>query len=632
MYIKNNFSSEKLEKNIFIMRALILIVFFLLYLSFWNIQILNHDYYNNLALGNITDSIEINAPRGIILDKKGVIIAENKINFILLFNRSNSENINSSLSKISEITEKSIDTLKKTIKKYRGLPKTRAIPILKDLHNNTVIYIKSRPVKFKEFDVEIEPDRAYPLKKTASHIIGYVSEVSEKELKSVFYKDYKLGDIIGKSGIEKKYETFLRGKKGKRDVLKNNLGVIEKIINEKSPEIGSRVYLTVDIDLQRFIENLLREKELNGAIGVVDLKTGGILSMVSSPGFNPQYFWNYYNKKDSLSSSLLPLLLSLPDIPIKFESIAKLFMMLAANKKKMFDDYSLHNKFTQGRYSPGSIFKIVMALAGLEENVINKYSQITCTGVTKIYNRPFHCWKQYGHGIVNLTEAITDSCNIYFYNLGKRININKIAKYAGFLGLGRRTGIDIPNEISGLVPTDSFKFKNNRRWFPGDTISIAIGGGMLEVTPAQALSMISTVALRGRKPRLHFLDRIEKNGKIIKEIKPEFENIPIKKENFEIVIEGLYDVVNKNGTGKLAKVDGLEICGKTGTQQIISKENPRYKKLVKLKRFKPHSWFVSFAPKNNPKYASVIFIENGGGAGTIAAPLAAKIYKRLFEK
>lgn len=522
--------------------------------------------------------------------------------------------------------------MQKTLKKYRGFPKTRAIPLLKDLSVNTVIHIKSRPEKFKEFDIGVEPDRAYPLGKTASHIIGYVSEISENELKNIFYKDCVLGDIIGKSGIEKKYERFLKGKKGRRDVLKNNLGVIKKIISEKNPQIGNKVYLTIDVELQKFIESLFKKNNLKGTIGVVDLKTGGILSMVSTPGFNPQHFWSFYEKKSFQIIKFLSLILSLPDNFNKFKQTALIFNIINNFNKRMRENYSLHNKFTQGRYSPGSTFKIVMALTGLEEGVINKYSKINCLGVTKIYNRPFHCWKQYGHGPVNLTEAITDSCNIYFYNLGKRININTIAKYAGMLGLGKKTGIDIPNEINGLVPTESFKFKNNRRWFPGDTISIAIGGGMLEVTPAQALLMISTVALRGKKPKLHFLDRIENNGIIIKRIKPKFKQIPIKKENFETVIQGLFNVVNKDGTGKLAKIIGLDICGKTGTQQIISKENPKYKQLVKIKRFKPHAWFVSFAPKDNPKYASVVFVENGGGAGTIAAPLAAEIYKKLFKR
>ncbi len=633
MYIKSNLTPDKIEKKMFIIRLVIIIIFFFIYFSFWNIQILRHNHYNNLAMGNITDILDIKAPRGIIVDTNNIVIAENKINFILLLNRKNTSNMTETLKNISEATGKNINLFKKIIKKYKHIPKTRTIPILKNLSIDDVIYIKSRPLKFKEFEIDVEPVRSYPQKSVASHIIGYVSEISDNELKNNSLSNYKLGDTIGKSGIEKKYEKYLKGIKGEKFVLKNNLGVIKKTLREKKPIIGNKIYLTIDMNLQKKIEDLLIEKKLKGAIGVVDLKTGGILSLISSPGFNPQSFWNIYSDSDKyILYPLLSIALSKISSYKSFKDYIVLSTAILIREKYLRDNYSLHNKFIQGRYSPGSTFKIIMSLSGLEEQVITKSSQIHCVGVTKIYNRAFHCWKEYGHGIVDLNKAITESCNIYFYKLGKKININTIAKYAGMLGLGKKTGIDIPNEINGLVPTDSFKFKNNRRWFPGDTISIAIGGGMLEVTPVQALLMISTVALRGQKPKLHLLDRIESNGKIIKKIEPVFETVPIKKEHFNTVIKGLYDVVNNKGTGRRAMVKGYDVCGKTGTQQIISKENPKYKQLVKIKRFKPHAWFVSFAPKDNPKYASVIFIENGGGAGSVAAPLAATIYKELFKQ
>ncbi len=633
MYISNNISTDKVEKSALIAKIIIASIFLLLLFSFWSIQILKHEYYNELALGNITDSLDIKAPRGVIADKNGIVIAENKINFILLLNRKNTEDMEKTLRKISQVTGKSISLLKKKIKKFRNIPKIRAVPLLKDLSINEVIYIKSRPVQYKEFEIAVEPDRAYPLDKTASHVIGYISEISERELKNNPNRSYKLGDAIGKSGIEKEYETFLNGKKGIRDVLKNNLGVVKKIINEKKPEIGNKIFLTIDIELQKLVEESMAKNKLKGTIGVVDLKTGGIIALTSSPGFSPYSFWNIYSKKNqALVSVVLPAVLAMPNSPTKLRLLLEISATILITIEHLKDSYSLHNKFIQGRYSPGSVFKIIMALAGLEEKVITKDTKINCIGVTKIYKRPWHCWKEYGHGIVDLAGAIKDSCNIYFYNLGKKLNIDIIAKYAKLLGLGTRTNIDIPNEINGLIPTGSFKFKDNRRWFLGDTISISIGGGMIEVTPVQALLMISTVALRGNKPQLHILDRIEKNGKVIKKISPVFKKIPIKKENFELVINGLFSVVNEEGTAKLAMIKEYNICGKTGTQQIISKENPRYKELVKIKKFMPHAWFVSFAPKENPKYASVIFVENGGGAGTIAAPLAVDIYKKLFEK
>ncbi len=633
MYINDNLPLDKLDKSALIARVIIFVIFILLFFAFWNIQILKHEHYDKLAMGNITDSLDIKAPRGVLFDKNGVIIAENKINFILLLNRKKTKDIEKTLEKISKLTGKSIILLKKILKKFNRVPKIRSIPLLKDLSFNNVVYIKSRPFEFQEFDIEVEPDRKYPLNRTASHIIGYMTEISEKELKGKSNNIYKLGDTIGQSGIEKQYEKFFRGKKGKRDVLKNNLGVIKTILHEQEPKIGNQVFLTIDIKLQKEIEELLVKKRLKGAIGVVDLKTGGILALISNPGFNPHDFWN---QNDSIDRRFVSdLFLAIASQPYYETKLLQVFAILAVTKRIEInhkDNYSLHNKFIQGRYSPGSTFKIVMALAALEENIITKDTMINCNGVTNIYNRPWHCWREYGHGYVNLTKAIKDSCNIYFYNLGKKLNIDVIARYADLLGLGKRTNIDIPNEISGLVPTKSFKFRDNRKWYPGDTISISIGGGMLEVTPVQALLMISTVALRGQRPQLHLLDRIENDGVIIKKTEPKFTKIPIKKESFDLLIEGLFKVVNEEGTAKRAKIKGFDICGKTGTQQIISKENPRYKELVKIRKFMPHAWFVSFAPKENPRYASVIFIENGGGAGTIAAPFAKEIYKRLFEK
>jgi penicillin-binding protein 2 len=232
---------------------------------------------------------------------------------------------------------------------------------------------------------------------------------------------------------------------------------------------------------------------------------------------------------------------------------------------------------------------------------------------------------------MNLVNAIKNSCNIYFYQLGKKLDIDVIARYAEMLGLGQKSDIDLPNEKEGLVPTKAWKLAQYKKpWYPGETISVAIGGGMLSVTPVQVLLMMSTVALRGKMPRLHLLKKVETGGEVYSEFKPEFTPISIEKEYFEILIDGLYRVVNDEGTGRAAALKGLGICGKTGTQQIISKENPKYKELVKQKRFKPHAWFASFAPRKKPRFAVVVFVENGGDAGEIAAPLAARIYRKLL--
>jgi len=580
---------------------IILVVLFLVLLSaFWIIQVLKNQHYTTLANRNITKDIEIKAPRGFIMDRSYNRLSENKLKFTLFLVREDTQNLEKSIETASSITGTKKEDIRAKIEKYKDYPGSFMIPLEKELPREQAIYIESRSDELPEFRIEIEPARAYPYKTIASHILGYISELTAKELADKKNEGYKPGDIIGKSGIEKKYEWALRGVKGIRTVTKDNLGRIRELIEEKKPVIGKTVVLTINIELQEFVEELF--KDYNGTIGIVELKTGDILAMVSKPNFNPEFFSGILDPGEWLT------LVNDPAHP-------------------------LHNKFIQGLYPPGSTFKIVMALAGLQENVIDTSVISNCSGAVKIYDRTFQCWQSSGHGSLNVVGALKNSCNVFFYRLGKKLDVDVIARYAGYLGLGDSTSIDLPNENEGLIPTGAWKLKTlGQKWFPGETISVAIGGGMLKVTPIQALQMISTVALRGERRRLHLLKQIEDNGTVVKtflqdkDLKP----VPIDKKNFEIVIEGLYKVVNDDGTGRAARVPGLDICGKTGTQQVISKENPNYHQLVKQKQFKPHSWFVSFAPKDNPEIAMVIFVENGGDAGAVAAPMAAKIYKKIF--
>ena len=594
---KEKISRQEIKKLSVAINIMLIFIFILLLFVFWNIQVLKNSRYQSLANKNIYKDVELKAPRGLILDRNYKILSENKINFCLFLIRDNIEDIKKSVDFASYVTKIDKKEILRRVEKYKK-SQFYMIPLTRNLSLDKVIFIESRSDEFPEFKIDIEPTRAYPNKMIASHILGYISEITSGELAE--RKDYKLGDYIGKSGIEKKYDTVLNGTKGFRTVVKDNQERIHEVIYEGEPTIGNTVILTIDIELQKYINKLMGNNK--GTIGLVDLNTGGILAMVSKPNFNPEFFSKSFSKEEWLA------LTNDPDNP-------------------------LHNKFIQGIYSPGSIFKIVISLTGLQEGIIDPSTKVTCWGSVKIYDRLFNCWKEQGHGTMNIYNAIKNSCNVYFYQLGKKLGVDQIARYAKLLGLGGKTKIDLPNEKNGLIPTKAWKLeKLNQMWFPGETISIAIGQGRLNVTPAQALLMTSIVALRGKVPQFHLIKKIEKNGKIIREFEPEFRTVPIKKGNFEILIEGLHKGVNDGGTGRAARVEGLEICGKTGTSQIITKENPDYKELVKQKRFTPHSWFVSFAPRNNPKIALVVFIENGGDAGKVAAPIAAKIYRKYFRE
>lgn len=600
MYIeRQKLSTEDKERISFVASIILIVIFVFLAFIFWNTQVLKNQHYKTLAMQNMVREIELKAPRGFIKDRNGIIVSENKLAFSLKLNREGMADLEQTVSFASSATGMSPEEVQKAIDRYKRYPKSFSIPVKKNLSLASVIYIKSRSDVHPEFEIEVDPTRAYPLQEEASHILGYISEITVEELKINKSKGYKPGDAIGRSGIEKQYEDYLRGKKGSQIVMKDNMGTVQQILQEVKPALGSSVILTIDLVLQTYIEQLMADQL--GTVGVVDLATGGLLAMVSTPNYNPDLFTG------AMNSEIWRGLINDPRKPMQ-------------------------NKFTQGLYSPGSTFKIVMALGGLQEGILKPTTTTSCFGAVKIYDRYFHCWVPAGHGTVNLYNAFRDSCNIYFYQLGKKLDIDVIARYGEMLGLGGLSGIDIPSEKLGRVPSRAWKKKYLKQpWYPGETISVAIGGGMLSVTPAQVLTMISTVALRGKKPQLHLLKEIQSGDGITTVYTPRFSRVPIKREHFEAVIEGLFRVINDGGTGRAAMIPGYDICGKTGTQQIISKENPKYRELVKQKRFMPHSWFVSFAPRNNPRYAMVVFVENGGDAGGIAAPLAGKIYRKLFE-
>ncbi len=600
MFIEKRQIDPNEERRIILTLNIVLtLIFIFLFFSFWNLQVLRKDHYSLLSTRNILKEVEIKAPRGIITDRSGKILAENRLSFNLFIIRENVNDMEKSIESAVTLSGLSKSIVKERIDKFRDYPGFYKILLKRDLDYKKVIFMESRSDDYPEFVIEQEPARRYPYMKSASHALGYLAELTQAKFEEFKREGYQLGDMSGVSGVEYTYESNLRGVNGIKTVIRDNLGQIQKIVDTEDPEIGETIVLTIDIELQKYIEELY--EDFNGAAGVVDLTTGGLLAMISKPNFDPGFFSSSFTKEE--------------------------WMALINDEMK-----PLHNKFIQGLYSPGSTFKIVMAVTGLNEGIINTRTHTTCYGSRKIYNRVFHCWNRLGHGTVNLVEALQHSCNIFFYNLGKDTDIDIIEKYGRKLGLGAPTLIDIPNENTGVLPDRKWKMKNlKEKWYPGETISIAIGGGMINTTPAQVLTMISTVALRGIQPQIHLMKEVKRNDVSIKEYKPVLIPVGIPENIFETVIEGLYKVVNEEGTGRGAMVQGLDICGKTGTQLILSLENPNYRELVKKRKFTPHSWFVSFAPRNNPRYASVIFVENGGDAGKIAAPIAGKIYRRLFS-
>jgi penicillin-binding protein 2 len=601
MFIEKRTITPPEQKRIAGIASFFLIVVFVFFiLSFWSIQILKGKDYAIKAQKNIHDKLVLKAPRGIISDRNGVVIASNRLHFSLFFRQSFQDQLQS-ISK-EHLTNIGINDreLKTRLSFYSGKNSRELIPIRRNLPLESVVYLEARPELLSAFQIEIEPARAYPFGKSGSHVLGFMNEISSSELDLLKDSGYSMGDVIGKTGLEKQYENFLRGNKGRQSVIKDNLGNIHGVTEVVYPTIGATVTTTLDFQLQEQIEQIFSSHI--GVVAVIDLQHGGIVSLVSQPNFDPEIL------SGIITSDFWEATLSDPSRP-------------------------LQNRFSQGLYSPGSVFKLAVALAGISENIISPESMVFCSGSVQIYDRPFRCWQPGGHGYVNLADAIKGSCNVYFYQLGRKLDVDQIAHYALQLGLGQPTGIDLPNEKQGIIPTKSWKEREkNQAWFPGETISVSIGGGWVSVTPAQVLKMISIIALRGHIPNIHLVSSIEKNGKLVYEHKSVRKKTSITPAHYEDIIEGMWRAVNKEGTARRTAITDLDICGKTGTQQILSKENPNYAQLVLQKRFKPHAWFASFAPRNKPEYAMVILVENGGDAGQIAVPIAEKVYRLLHFK
>jgi penicillin-binding protein 2 len=445
---------------------------------------------------------------------------------------------------------------------------------------------------FPEMEIRSDHRRVYPREGLAAHVIGYTGEITEGELNTTEFGRFQQGDIIGKVGIERHYNDLLMGEDGQRRVVVDNRGKERRVIQQKEPIAGTTIKLTIDLDLQVVAELAMRGRR--GAVAALDPRNGEVLAMVSSPAYDPNKFVGRIRRSDWQE------IIDNPDHP-------------------------LLNRAIQSQLSPGSTFKPIVALAGLETNTIDDHSAVTCTGGTHHYNRYVKCHTT--HGTISLRRAIMQSCDVYFYNLGDKLGIDKIAQYAGMAGLGQRTGIDLPHEYEGIVPSHRWKIRTYRqRWFAGETINVAIGQGYLTVTPLQLAHAIGGLALGGVWQRPHLL----------KDPPPPVEaprKAAINPENVNRIVSGMFAVVNEpGGTADRSALPGITLCGKTGTAQIASNE------FVKARRGRAdageladNAWFVGFAPRTNPEIVVAVLYE-GGLHGDRAAPIARDIVRAYFEK
>jgi penicillin-binding protein 2 len=562
------------------------ILFIFVAFYYWKIQILDYRKYWALSEANRTREAVLPAPRAVLTDRSGSVVLANSVAaFKASIIRENSKNFDESCRKISRLLGLDEAVIKQRVDKYKSLPLFKPIVVKDNLTLEEVSRIEGRKMELPELVIETEPKRFYPFTTLAAHVIGCVQELTTDELRTTF-KDRKLGDMAGKTGIESSYESRLAGVDGKIIEVVDSLGRKRDELDRIEPQQSPKLALTLDYDIQAKAEELFTGKK--GAIVVLEAKTGGVLALASFPTYDPNKFVNRFTPEE--------------------------WMALANNP-----DNPLLNRAIQGQYSPGSIFKLAMASGALDSGAIVDQTTFFCGGSIQIYGRPFHCWFEPGHGPLNLYEALQKSCNIYFYNLGRRMNIDTIARYAEELGLGKRTGIDIPGEKEGLVPSTEWKKKTQKAaWYPGETISVAIGQGPLQVTPLQVAAMTALIANRGARVCPH----------ILRERQGQTGNVKIAPAIFEKVIEGMWRSANMGGTGQGARVDKFDVCSKTGSTQIIGRETAERLGTQK----KTHSWFTGFAPRNNPQVVVTVLVEFGGLGGATAAPMAGQIFQLYKNK
>ena len=577
----------------------IALTFLGLLVGYWRIQIGRHSFFLEQAERNRVRNLPVIAPRGRILDRQGRVLADNFPAFSVLLMRENASTLAPErLEGIRRGLDLDPDELHRLIEHTARLPRFQPIVLKQSANLEDIAFLESHRLEYPELDLIQVQQRLYPRKEVAAATLGYVGEVSEDMIAKAG-SPYRPGDVVGKFGIERQYDQILSGQDGLRRVIVNSRGEELGSLTTINATPGNDLRLTIDLDLQMVAEAALGERP--GAVVALDPRTGEVLAMVSHPSFDPNEFAKRIDREEWQK---------LADDPMK----------------------PMMNKVIQAQLAPGSVFKIVTATAALETGTIQPDFTLNCSGQVEIYGHVYHdgIERYKSHGSVDLQRAITVSCDVYFYTLGKLLGVEKIAYFAKRLGLGARTGIDLPAEAPGLIPTPGWVEKVfKHKWYAGETMSVAIGQGAVVVTPLQLAHMIGTVASGGVfcRPHLVFKDQLLALG--VDPPDESAQNFPLADSTLDVVKRGMWGVVNEDGgTGIEARCPGIDIAGKTGTAQVASVD---LMKSVQSANFKTNAWFVGFAPASRPEIVVAALVLHGGHS-TVAVPVAREVIKAYFDK
>jgi len=574
------------ERRLKFIGGVLFLAFLLILIKTGWLQIIQGERFFYLSQASRLRLVPLPNPRGLILDRKGEVLADNTASFSVAVVPENISDPDRLLSRLKEVfPSMDVEACKKKIKRAQN--PFRPVILREKVELSKVIYLLEREEDFSSAVILAQPVRNYPQGDLLGNLLGYLGEVNKKELRALSGLGVEAGDLVGKTGIERMYNSYLQGEKGGRQVEVDVYGRALKIISQRDPQPGDTLYLTIDLEMQKIAREEMGKRK--GVVLIANPQTGQILTLVSLPSFDPNLFSRGISEKEWNEIS------SHPGNP-------------------------LENRAIRGEYPPGSTFKIVVATAALEEKKIFPESTYYCPGYYKVGNRVFKCWKEGGHGKVDLEAALVHSCDVYFYQLGLKVGTEDIIRYARLFGLGKPTGVDFPMEKRGFLPTPSWKKKTYKEsWYPGDTANLSIGQGYILVTPVQMLTLVNAVANGGYLVKPYLVERIvDVRGNLVYQKTPEREKIPVSSSTLNFLCRALKGVVEK-GTGWRAKNKVVNIAGKTGTVEIEGSENP-------------HNWFIGYAPTDNPTLSIVVLVENREEEISIAPQIAGKIFSRIFSR
>ena len=587
------------KRRILLLSFVVGAIFLFLLLRLWHLQILSADDYRSRSENNRLRFVPVAASRGAIMDRNGKMLVSNRPSFSLAVVPQEVKDKEALLDQLAALLTLDRAEMAERWEKNKGRAKYYPIVLASNISRDQVEIVEENRLRLPGVEIEMKPVREYYSGVLAAHLLGYIGEVSEDELDDKGYEDYNPGDYIGKNGIERSWEQELHGSDGGRQLEVDARGRVLRIVSETYPVVGNSVVLTIDLNVQQQAERAFGDQA--GAAVAMDVNTGEILAFVSNPGFDPALF-----------SGKLP---------------ADKWQEYLEDKR-----HPLENKALTGQYPPGSIFKIITALAGLEDGKINESTSVNCSGSYDLGTSTFKCWNRRGHGTTSLKKSLRESCDVYYYQLGEQLGVDLIAATAKKFMLGAPLGIGMNYEKPGMIPTAEWKQKRfGKRWYHGETLPVAIGQGYVLMTPIQMASMIATVANDGTIYRPLLVKRIvNTDGKMLKEFKPEkIGSTGISADKFRLIKQGLFAVVNDaGGTGSAARLGDIKVAGKTGTSQVVklrsSKQSTPY-------QYRDHALFVAFAPYDKPEIAVAVVVEHGEHGGSAAAPIAGRILRAWFD-